>query len=296
MSDSKPIQFFSTEKFHAKQNIGSTRIRVYNLIKYWSEASLYRYGDNPDVMIYQKVYTTFDWKFQEHFKGIQVLDICDPDFRDSPDLYVRHTMDLMDAVVCPTETFAKFLRQMTTTPVHVIKDRFDLAEFPKPKIHKGSIKTAVWFGYSHNSESIKFAIPSLERRGIKLVVVSNEDPTCYRWAEQPKEYEQMYTFIKFKHPEAYQAIQKGDVCLMLDGYRPMDIFKSENRTVQAKLLGIPIVKTADDIEALKTAEVRNETIQKDYAKLIKDYDCQVSVDEYKNLIEGIRRKRTHGDL
>lgn len=292
MPNTKPIQFFTMEKYHNKQNVGSSRLRVHNLVKYWDEAGLYRYGDNPEVLIYQKVYTTFDYKFQEHFKGIQILDVCDPDFNQSSDIYFRHTMDIMDAVVCPTETFAKFLRQMTDTPVHVIKDRFDLEELPKPKVHKGSLKTAVWFGYAHNAESIKFAISSLQRRGIKLIVVANEDPTCYRWAERPKEYESMYTFVKYTHPEAYVHIQKGDVALMLDGYRPMDIFKSENKTIISKLLGLPIAKTAEDLEALMTAEARNKAIQPEYAKLIKDYDCQVSVKQYKALIDEISRSKT----
>lgn len=279
------------EKFHAKQNVGSTRIRVHNLLKHWPEAGLYRYGEKADVMIYQKVYTTFDFKYQEHFKGIQILDVCDPDFKDTPDIFFRHTMDIMDAVVCPTEAFAELLRQMTTTPIYVIKDRFELSEFPLPKAHKGSIKTAVWFGYSHNAESIKFAVPSLERRGIKLLIVSNEDPACYRWANDSKSYEKNYKWVKYTHPEAYKEIQKGDVALMLDGYRPMDQYKSENKTIISKLLGIPIAKTADDLDALMDADVRNQSIQSEYGKISKEYDCHLSVSEYKRVIDEIEAKR-----
>lgn len=289
--DKQSISFLTMEKYHAKRGVGSTRIRVHNLLKHWPEASLYRYGDNPDVMIYQKVYTTFDYKFQEHFKGIQILDVCDPDFKDSPDIFFRHTMDMMDAVVCPTETYASWLRQMTATPVHVIKDRFDLSEFPKPKVHHGTIKSAVWFGYSHNVDSIKFAVPSLERRGIKLIVVSNNDPMCYRWATKPDEYEKLYTYVKYEHPTAYEAIQKADVAILLDGTRPLDKYKSENKTVIAKLLGVPIAKTADDLETLMSATARNEVISQEYDKLKKEYDCRLSVEEYKALIDEIKAKR-----
>ena len=74
------VSFFTFEAFHAKSNVGSTKIRVHNLIKYWEEAELYKYGEKPDVMIFQKVYVNKDYKLPVTFPAVKILDICDPDW------------------------------------------------------------------------------------------------------------------------------------------------------------------------------------------------------------------------
>lgn len=296
MPNNQIIKFFLFEQYHGKRDVGSSRIRGHNLLKYWDEASLYQYGDKADVMIYQKVYTTYDYKFQEHFPGIQILDVCDPDWKDSPDIFIKETLDLMDAVVVPTQAMHDYLVQMTDTPVKIIKDRFDMAEFPPRKKHVGQPKTIVWFGYSHNAESIRFAIPSFEKRGLDLVVISNEDPACFRWAQNQNDYKDHYTYIKYEHPKAYKDIQLGDVCVMMPGLRPLDLFKSENKTVISQLCGLPVATNADELEKLFDAEARNEQIAQVYDKLKQEYDCRKSVEEYKELIEEIRRNRPNGNL
>lgn len=290
---SNDIRFFTAELFNGKAHIGSTKLRAHNLIKYWDEASLYKYGAKADVMIYQKVYTTFDFKYQEHFKGIQILDICDPDWKDTPDIYITKTMSLMDAVVVPTESLRKYLQQMTKTPVHVIKDRFDITEFPAPKVHTGTVDTAIWFGYSHNADNLKFAMPSLEKRGIKLIVISNEDPHAYRWAlDQNKYHETSYSFVKYNTETVYDAIQEADVTVFPEGHKPFDKFKSENKTIISQLCGVPVIKNADELEALMTAEARNEHIKTIYDKLKQDYDVNKSIEEYKELIGEVSRIKT----
>lgn len=296
MSDSKTIKFFTFEMYHGKRDVGSSRIRAHNLIKYWDEASLYQYGEKADVMIYQKVYMTYDYKYQKSFKGIQILDVCDPDWKDSPDIFIKETLDTMDAVVVPTQAMYDYLVQMTDTPVKIIKDRFDLAEFPVPKKHTKKLETVVWFGYAHNAESIKFAVPSFEKRGLSLVVVSNEDPACYRWAENQNDYRDKYTYIKYDNPKAYEDIQLGDVCVMMPGVRPLDVFKSENKKVISELCGVPIATNAEELDKLIEPEARNERIDTIYAKLKQDYDCKKSVEEYKELIREIGKSRKHGRL
>jgi hypothetical protein len=189
------IKFITMEQFHNKQNVGSTKIRVKNLIKNWPEASLYKYGEKPEVLIFQKVYAGRDYKFPVTYPGIKILDICDPDWLDGAP--IKETVDAMDAVVVPTEPLAEFLRQLTDKPVRVIKDRFDLTEFPPRKVHKGKAKTVVWFGYHHNSAALKLAVQSLERRGLTLKIVADQDPFAWKWAADPTEYQKKYIFTKF---------------------------------------------------------------------------------------------------
>lgn len=284
------IRWQTFEQYHGKKDIGSTRIRTHNLIKYWPEAGLYKYGENPDVMIFQKVYITFDYKFPEHFKGIKILDICDPDWKDTPDIFIKETMDAMDAVVVPTKTLQEFLQQMTKTPIRIIKDRFDISEFPAPRKHTTKAKRAVWFGYSHNAEALKFAMPSIEARGLGITVVSNEDPMVYKWANDSREYEKEYKYIKYQHPP-YKYIQQGDVCIFPQGIRPLDKFKSENKTVISELCGVPVVHDAKELDQMLEPKVRQKHIDTIYDKLKQEYDCKKSVKEYRELIDEIKSNR-----
>lgn len=293
------VKVFTFEKYHGKRDIGSTRIRVHNLIKHWDEADLYNYGDKADVMIYQKVYASYNYKLPLTYPAIKILDICDPDFKDTPDIFIKQTMDAMDAVVVPTEPFKTFLQQMTDTPVHIIKDRFDLTEFPEKKVHTGKAKTIVWYGYAHNALGLKLAMPSIEKRGLKLHVVSNSDPTPYTMCIDSRGYrENMYTFTKYTHPDAYKEIQKGDVCVLPPTNRPFDKFKSENKTVIAQLLGVPVATNAEELDKLMEAEDRNRAIDTIYDKILVDYDCKRSIEEYKTIIQDIkdntRKKQGNG--
>ena len=279
------VRFFDFSQYHGKRNIGSTRIRVHNLIKYWDEAESYQYGEKPDVLIYQKVYGSFDYKLPFTFPAKKILDICDPDFKDSPDIFIKETMDAMDAVTVPTENFKTFLSQMTNTPIYVVKDRFDLDEFPKPKQHTGNAKTVVWFGYSHNAQGIKLAMPSIEKRGLKLHVISDNDFMPYRMCMDSAKYQrEMYSYIKYIHPDAYKEIQKGDICVLPPTNRPFDNFKSENKTVIAELLGVPVATNAEELDNLLTAEQRNSHIERVYGKISDEYNCKRSVEQYKDII------------
>lgn len=285
------IRFFTNAQFHGKQGIGSSRIRAESLIKYWPEAELYKAGEKPDVLIFQKVYVTYNYHFIQHYEGIKILDICDPDWRDTPDYFIKETLDAVDAVVTSSQTLSDYLQRMTDTQCLQVKDRFDMAEFPEPKKHFGEAKTLVWFGYAHNAELIKFAVPSFEARGFKLLMVSNEDPAAWRWANKPDDYQKNYKWVKYVHPEAYKEIQKGDICVFPEGIRPFDKFKSENKTVISELLGIPVIRNSEDLDKMTSGIERNKYIKKVYNKLRDAYDVKKSVEEYKVLIDEIKSKR-----
>jgi len=281
------IRFFTFSQFHNKRPpAGSTQIRVNQLIKYWPEAGLYKYGENPDVLIFQKVYLTQDYRFPIHFKGKKILDICDPDWTDglSP---IKETIDAMDAVTCPTEAMAEFLRQMTDKPVRVIKDRFDIDVLPEPKRHTGRAKTVVWFGYYHNSEVLRPALPLLKEHGLKLILISNDDPLAFRWPLAPEHRDYLkdnYQFIKYNEETIYHDLQKADIALLPIGNRPQDVFKSENKTVKAELAGLPVSQDPESLEKYLKGENRQAFVDKYYESVRDNYDVRKSVDEYKQLI------------
>ena len=250
---------------------------------------MYKYGEKPDVLIFQKVLMTYDYQLHKHFEGIKILDICDPEWSQSPDVLLKGTLDNVDAVVVPTQEWADYLLTMTDKPVRVIRDRFDLSELPKPKSHHGVIRNAVWFGYSHNSLSMEFVVRSLERRGIGLIAVSDNDPMLWRWAEDKEKYQKKYKYLKYEHPKAYKDIQEADIAVLPLGKRPFDRFKSENKTILAQLLGLPVVNDSEELEKMNNPANRNNAI--DFGKLKAEYNVKKSIREWKELIREISLKR-----
>ena len=285
------VEFQTFESFHGKKNIGSTNIRVHQLIKYWPEASLYKYGSNPNVLVFQKVYWLPDYRFVEHFEGIKILDICDPDWLDN--MYIARTVENCDGVVVPTVAMQKFIQQMTDKPVKVIKDRFDLEFVPKLKTHKNKDRlTAVWFGYHHNAEVLRYgAVKALEDMGMRLVIISDEDPAAWRWANDSEKFKQSYKFLKYGEDSIYDRLQQFDICILPPDNSSRGMFKSENKTVKAQLAGLPVARSIDELETLVDNNKRNEVSQLYYKKAIKEYDVKISIQEYKELIDGLKKSK-----
>lgn len=285
------VAFLNFEQIHGKRHIGSTNIRVHQLIKYWPEAEQYRFGTKPDVLVFQKVYWLPDYYLPETYKGgLKILDICDPDWLDNA--YIKRTVDAMDAVVVPTKALKEFIEQLTDKPIRVIKDRFDMEFIPPLRTHSGKAKRAVWFGYAHNADLLQGAVRALERLNIALMVISDEDPMAYRWAEDSEAYRKKYKFIKYSEETIYDDLSKSDICILPQGYRPKDRFKSNNKTIKAYLASLPVAKDIDDLEKYLEADARNKSAEYNYNKAVKDYDCKLSVKEYKELIDELRNPKT----
>jgi hypothetical protein len=279
------IRFFTFARFHGKsEQVGSTFIRVNQVIKYWDEADLYKYGENPSTLIFQKVFVSPDYQFPAHFQGKKILDICDPMWLEGYD--VVETCNTMDAVTCPTEPLAEFIRQFHDN-VHVIPDRYDIEIVPEPKEHKGKAKTVVWFGYSHNIGSLKAAIPLIDELKLNLLIISNDDPIYNRFSKRPKE--EWYTFKKYNEDTIYQDLQKADFAILPEGFRPEDYFKSNNRTIRANLAGLPVAKNSDDVKLYMEVQNRRKWFNENYVTIKEEYDCRKSVEQYKEIIDGISR-------
>lgn len=235
-------------------------------------------------MVFQKVYCGLDYKFPAHFEGKKILDICDPDWLQGR-VFVKETLDAVDAVTCPTEPLRAFLQQMTDKPVVVIKDRFDYENLPEPKVHKGDAKTVVWFGYRHNAELIKPAMHVIDELGLNLVIIADDDPILYQHSVRDRH--DFYKFVKYDEDTFYETMQEADYALLPQGFRPQDVFKSENKTVKAQLAGLPVARTAEDMRKFVIAEERQLSIDNDYANIKQEYDVRKSVEEMKELIESL---------
>lgn len=278
------IRFFTYPLFHGKtEQVGSTFIRVAQVIKYWDEAEVYRYGENPDCLIFQKVFVHPDYTFPEHFKGKKILDICDPMWVDNYE--VVRTCNAMDAITVPTEALATFIKQFHNN-VHVIPDRYDMEILPKPKQHKGKAKTVVWFGYSHNSETLRPALRLIEELKLKLIIISNDDPIFNQYSKRPKD--EWYKYLKHgDEHEIYEQLQLADFAILPDGNRPVDVFKSNNRTIRANLAGLPVAKTADEVREFLDPDNRRKWFVKNYDTIKEEYNVVKSVEQYKDIINEI---------
>lgn len=285
MDNKLMVRTFDYSQFHGKNEpVGSTYIRVDQLIKYWPEAEKYKYGENPDALIFQKVFSSQDYQFPKHFKGIKILDICDPMWLEG--VNVVETAQAMDAITCPTEALAEYIRQFHKN-VFVVPDRFDLKTIPTPRKHYWKAKTVVWFGYSHNSEALKPAIPLLEELKLNLLIISNDDPIVNRWGlRDKKEY---YTFKKYDEATIYKDLQQADFAILPDGLRPEDIFKSNNKTIKAQLAGLPVAKTPEEVKEYMIPENRCKWFDNNYAKIQEEYDIRNSVKQMKEIINGIQK-------
>lgn len=283
------IRYLTYSMFHNKDPVvGSTFIRVNQLMKYWPEAKLYRYGENPDAIIFQKVYAAYDYKFPKHFEGIKILDICDPDWMEGLD--VADTARAMDAITCPTEAMAQFMRQLTPSPVYVVPDRWDMANFKRPpKEHRNEAKTVIWFGYAHNAETLKPALRTINELGLNLVIVANDDPILHRFdVRDPKEY---YRYVKFSQESIDSELRKADFAILPGDFRPFGRFKSDNKTTKAILNGLPVAKDGEQVRAFMSGENRQKWIDENYATIKEEYDVRKSVQQMKDIIAELKGQR-----
>lgn len=280
------VRFFSFEKFHSKAETGSGNIRIRNLLKYWPEADLYKYGEKPDVLIFQKVYVTDSkqglFQFPKTYDGgLKILDLCDPDWFIH-NHWLVDTINNVDAITASSQGIVDFVKQVTDKPVELIKDRFNLEDFPPKKTHKGKAKDVVWFGYAHNSSLLRGVVFHCLKRKIRLTVISDVNPEVWT-VTGDESFKPYYNFIKYDE-NAYTKIQGNDICVLPKGNRPEDRFKSDNKTTIARLLGLPVAMTPEDLDRFISPEERNKEVDKWYNKTRDEYDVKNSIKEYKALI------------
>lgn len=282
------VRFFTYSQFHNKNPVvGSTFIRVNQLLKYWPEAALYRYGENPDALIFQKVYVADDYQFPKHFEGIKILDICDPDWNEG--MNVAETARAMDAITCSSEALAKFMQQLTDAPCIYVPDRWDVRAMKPPREHHGKAKTVVWFGYMHNADTLKPALRTINELGLNLLIISNDDPIIHRF--DVREHKEYYKFKKFKQEEIDEDLRKADFAILPGDFRPQGRFKSNNKTTKAILNGLPVATNGDELRAFVEPEARNEYLRKHYAIIKEEYDVRKSVEQLKEIIAEAQRNR-----
>jgi len=273
---------FPFRKFEGKQQVGSSTIRCDWLIKYWEDAEVFKYGQYYDVVIYQKVY------FPEHaklVKGVKILDICDADWLHWGYRF-KEMIEEVDAITCSSWLLTKSIRAFTDKPVVYIPDRLDLKMFKPIEVKDRQAKKVAWFGYSHNFFALNPAVIQLNKLKLELLVISE------------KEYMPPVGYGKIKH-----STKSFDWDTLRENLKDVDIvlnprsetgrwkYKSDNKTSIARALGIPVAFSPEDIMSFMDPKNRQIESEKRLKEITKKRDVNLSVLQYKVLIEEINRKK-----
>lgn len=268
------------EQYQGKKNLGSSRIRGHWLVDNWPEAELFVQGKKYDAVIYQKAYMV---EHAKRFDGVKILDLCDPDFLHWG-YKTKEMLDAVDIVTTSTEALAEAYQAFTDKPVVCVPDRIDLSQFQVAKTHNGDAKTVVWYGYSHNFDVLKPVVPILKRLKLDLMVISDGG-----FMGQAG-----YNDVEIKNlPFSWDTIQTdlldADIVLNPQSKKGKWKYKSNNKTIMAWALGLPVADDVESLERFIKADARTEEQVLRNKELRDKWDIAHSVQQYKELIESVER-------
>jgi len=267
---------------HSRPDTASSRIRGTWLIKYWPEAEEFHIGRKYDVVYYQKVY---EINHARVFDGIKILDVCDPDYLECKIPFME-MVELCDAVTVSTPYLQKAIQGWTKKPVVVIPDRHDLEFFKESKIHRKRAKEVCWYGYSHNSGSLKSIKDLLIEYNIRLSVISDQPIIL---SDELKQIDERFT--KWELKTVNKEIVKSDFVVMPGSRNPNSRFKSNNKTVNAWLLHQPVATCVEEFERFLDPVERQKEADEKYKFAIENYNVKQSVEDLKQLIINLERSK-----
>lgn len=280
------VKVITNEKYgkgnFASGAVGSAVIRGKWLVEAWEEASEWRNGDMADAIIFQKAY----WKqMMQDFPGRKILDLCDPDWMDGT-LKLVDLANLCDAVTCSNDGITEFVSKVVKDrPIVTVPDRLNLDYFTRKKTHTGKALRAVYFGYQHNAAAVlPQVLRSLARFGLELIVISNRPFTAYQSYGVP------IKFVKWNQATAYDDIMFGDIALnpplMQSNFR----YKSNNKTLVAWGLGLPVVNEANDLERFMDPVERTKEAELRWQEIKEKWDIKFSVKQFQDLLNQVSTK------
>jgi hypothetical protein len=281
----KTIGIVTFEDFLRRTNVGSSRIRAHWLLNYWPEAELFTTGRHYNVTIFQKSY----WlHYAENYSGLKILDVCDPDFLDWR-REVKRMVDCCDAVTTATEALADVLKEYTTRPVVCVPDRLDPSEFAgirKNHTHEGPAKVVVWYGYSHNFASLDSIVHVLPDLGITDLLVIAEENKPYQLASDLRTKLQLKNF-SWSPTTLYDHMLQADIVLNPRIPNGRWKYKSNNKSLIAWAIGMPVAHTTEELAALITQKARIDEADRRLHSLFDEYHVRKSVEQYRGLMRDL---------
>jgi hypothetical protein len=263
---------------------GSTFLRADRLAANDAGFEMWKHGKKYDNLIFQKAY----WpEMMKLFDGPKILDVCDPDwFQESLDMVdIGHSVH---AITCSSEGLTRLVQTYFPKKIVVhVPDRLDMSIFPEPHDkHQGGAKTAVWFGFIHNAhETLGQLLPALKRHNLKLKIISNQP-----YSQEDGVLELKPEFVPYRQDTAYSHIKEGDLVLNPRSERAFYKYKSNNKTIIAWKLGLPVAATNEDVDRFIDQEERNKEVEEKKLIVKQNYNIKQSALQYREIIAEIRNR------
>lgn len=276
------IGYILFENFWQRKNIGSSRIRGYWMIEKLNtiegiEAEVYQQGGEYDVIVFQKVYWN---ELAKNLNAIKIADICDPDWMDGAGTVAF--CQYVDAITVPTQKLKDELEVMTNKPTFLIPDRENIQLLPTPKVHKGIAKKVVWFGYSGNLEALEPALDKLKSMNLIVKIISDGD---FHAGDMKIEN------VKWDIETEMQEIQDADISLLPELKKGRFAYKSNNKTVHAWALGLPVARTEEELIRFMDEKERIKESELRLKEMKEKYDVRQSAEELVEVIEKAKVRR-----
>lgn len=264
--------------------VGSTSLRVENLVNSNRDFEKWKHGHKYDNLIFQKVY----WKeMMELFKGTKILDLCDPDWL-SGDVDIIDIGSKVDAITCSSKSLTTLVRKYFPNKiVEYVPDRFDFSLFPEPKqLHIGKAQKIVWFGFINNAfETLEPLSDTIKENNLELTIISNRP-----YDKEDKIMELNPIFINYERHTIYTNLKKYDISLNPKSAKAQFKYKSNNKTIIAWKLGLPVAETAEDLIKFLSAEERNKEVAQKQT-LLEEYHINKSSEQYREIIQEIKMQK-----
>lgn len=250
-------------------NAGSQRIRCEWVAPYLGADIYDRSQDieSYDVVIYQKCYISpevIDLADRYRHK-CQIFDLCDPEHVFRPNM-VRRMADSCKLITSSNEELSVDLMKFFRRPVYTISDRIDLEFFKVRKRHEPVRPKLVWFGYSANFHNVAPMLGRIDDIKCPLTIISEEAIGDGR-------------FRRWKLETICNDIIEHDIVL-----NPHGRFKSNNKTIMAWALGMPVATNINELYQFLDCSARRSEAELRVKEVERDWNVKTSADELKYLI------------
>lgn len=263
--------------YMVQKPVGSTDLRAEPIVKYNADFEKWIHGKKYDNLIFQQTY----WKEMAMlFQGPKIIDVCDPD-------WLKYSVDFielcryMHAVTCSSESLTDLVKcYFPDKIVEHVPDRFDFSLFPEPHgVHRGKAKKAVWFGYTHNAhETLPQLVSGIKEADLELLIIANEP-----YSKEDEISALNPGFVKYGHYSARRYIAQSDILLNPRSERAYFRYKSNNKSVVAWKLGIPVAATNDGIIRFLDPDERNRDVE-NHRFVEHEYNIEKSAQQYRDII------------
>jgi len=244
-----------------------------------------------NAFVFQKFYLTGKARSLAHaFRDaghILAFDLCDADWLLSDDHRTRllTILPVMHFAVATTEPIAEWLRGWL--PTYVIPDRLDLAVHTERHIPQNREPRLIWFGNSANLTTLEQMWPTVCGLGLSLTILA--DRLIPPWDERP------VLFVPWTLEGANAVIADHDVALNPRMETGHFAFKSDNKTLTAWALGVPVAKMPEQLMGLMDFELRKLESSARLMEVVAHHDVRISARQWASLFEAWKEREECGD-